>query len=130
MRKNKHLSHSLQEASISTFKQMLINKAESVGIEVILADKFYPSSQICSNCGNRKPIKLSERIYKCPVCGLEIDRDLNASINLKHYPQFEGKLSLWRTKKTGVANSKTELNEAGTLQKAINCSVQLETFIS
>ena len=130
MRKNKHLSHSLQEASISTFKRMLINKAESVGIEVILADKFYPSSQICSNCGNRKPIKLSERTYKCPACGLEIDRDLNASINLKHYPQFEGKSSLWRTKKTGVANSKTELNEAGTLQKAINCSVQLETFIS
>lgn len=130
MRKNKHLSHSLQEASISTFKQMLINKAESVGIEVILADKFYPSSQICSNCGNRKPIKLSERTYKCPACGLEIDRDLNASINLKHYPQFEGKSSLWRTKKNGVAISKTELNEAGTLQKAINCSVQLETFIS
>lgn len=130
MRKNKHLSHSLQEASISTFKRMLINKAESVGIEVILADKFYPSSQICSNCGNRKPIKLSERVYKCPTCGLEIDRDLNASINLKLYPQFEGKLSLWRTKKTGVANSKTELNEEGILQKAINCSVQLETFIS
>lgn len=130
MRKNKHLSHSLQEASISTFKRMLINKAESVGIEVILADKFYPSSQICSNCGNRKPIKLSERVYKCPTCGLEIDRDLNASINLKLYPQFEGKLSLWGTKKTGVANSKTELNEEGILQKAINCSVQLETFIS
>ena len=99
MRKNKHLSHSLQEASISTFKQMLINKAESYGIEVVLADRFYPSSQICSRCGNRKvDLKLSERVYKCPVCGLEIDRDLNASINLKHYPEFQGKLSLWRTR--------------------------------
>ena len=89
MRKNKHLSHSLQEASISTFKQMLINKAESYGIEVVLADRFYPSSQICSRCGNRKvDLKLSERVYKCPVCGLEIDRDLNASINLKHYPKL------------------------------------------
>ena len=103
MRKNKHLSHSLQETSISTFKQMLISKAESHGIEVVLADRFYPSSQICSHCGSRRSIKLSERIYKCPVCGLEIDRDLNASINLKHYREFPEKLSLWRAKTTGVA---------------------------
>ena len=103
MRKNKHLSHSLQETSISTFKQMLISKAESHGIEVVLADRFYPSSQICSHCGNRRSIKLSERIYKCPVCGLEIDRDFNASINLKHYREFPEKLSLWRAKTTGVA---------------------------
>ena len=103
MRKNKHLSHSLQETSISTFKQMLISKAESYGIEVVLADRFYPSSQICSHCGSRRSIKLSERIYKCPVCGLEIDRDLNASINLKHYREFPEKLSLWRARTTGVA---------------------------
>ena len=104
MRKNKHLSHSLQETSISTFKQMLISKAESHGVEVVLADRFYPSSQICSHCGNRKvDLKLSERVYKCPVCGVEIDRDFNASINLKHYREFPEKLSLWRTKTTGVA---------------------------
>ena len=104
MRKNKHLSRSLQETSISTFKQMLISKAESHGIEVVLADRFYPSSQICSHCGNRKvDLKLSERVYKCPVCELEIDRDLNASINLKHYREFPEKLSLWRAKTTGVA---------------------------
>ena len=103
MRKNKYLSHSLQETSISTFKQMLINKAESHGIEVVLADRFYPSSQICSHCGSRRSIKLSERTYKCPVCGLEIDRDLNASINLKHYREFPEKLSLWRAKTTGLA---------------------------
>lgn len=132
MRKNKHLAHSLQESSISTFKQMLINKAESHGIEVILADRFYPSSQICSHCGNRKVgLKLSERVYKCPVCGLEIGRDLNASINLKHYPEFQGKSSLWRAKTTGVvSNNKTEFCEEGILRKADNCSVQLETFIS
>jgi len=130
MRKNKHLSHSIQSASISMFKDMLVNKAQAHGIEIVYADRFYPSSQICSHCGNRRSIKLSERTYKCPVCGLEIDRDLNASINLKHYPEFQGKSSLWRAKTTGVANSKTEFNEAGILQKAINCSVQLETFIS
>ena len=132
MRKNKHLAHSLQESSISTFKQMLINKAESHGIEVVLADRFYPSSQICSHCGSHKnDLKLSDRFYKCPVCGLEIDRDLNASINLKHYPEFQGKSSLWRAKTTKVVrNNETEFVEEGILQKADNCSVQLETFIS
>lgn len=130
MRKNKHLSHSLQETSISTFKQMLISKAESHGVEVVLADRFYPSSQICSHCGNRRSIKLSERIYKCPVCGLEIDRDLNASINLKHYREFPEKLSLWRAKNNWSSLGKTEFYEEGILHKADNCSVQLETFIS
>ena len=103
MRKNKHLSHAIQSSSISEFKQMLINKAEKFGIQIILADRFYPSSQICSSCGNKRSIKLSERTYKCPICGLEIDRDFNASINLKHYPEFEGKPSLWRAKETKVA---------------------------
>ena len=130
MRKNKYLSHSLQETSISTFKQMLISKAESHGIEVVLADRFYPSSQICSHCGNRRSIKLSERIYKCPVCGLEIDRDFNASINMKHYREFPEKLSLWRTKNNWSSLGKTEFYEEGILHKADNCSVQLETFIS
>lgn len=103
MRKNKHLSHSIQSASISMFKDMLVNKASSSGIEVVYADRFYPSSQICSHCGNKRSIKLSERVYRCSVCGLEIDRDLNASINLKHYREFPEKLSLWRAKTTEVA---------------------------
>ena len=103
MRKNKHLSHSIQSASISMFKGMLVNKANSLGIEIVYADRFYPSSQICSHCGNRRSIKLSERVYRCPICGLAIDRDLNASINLKHYREFPEKLSLWRAKQTKVA---------------------------
>ena len=86
MRKNKHLSHAFQETSISMFKDMLVNKANMNGIEIIYADRFYPSSQLCSNCGYKKvDLKLSDRIYKCDNCGLEINRDYNASINLKHY---------------------------------------------
>ena len=103
MRKNRHLSYAIQSASISIFKNMLVNKALFNGIDIVYANRFYPSSQICSSCGSKKPMRLSERTYKCPICGLEIDRDLNASINLKHYPEFQGKLSLWRTKTTGVA---------------------------
>ena len=103
MRKNKRLSHSIQSTSISVFKGILVNKANSLGIEIVYADRFYPSSQICSHCGSRRSIKLSERVYRCPVCGLEIDRDLNASINLKHYREFPEKSSLWRAKQTRVA---------------------------
>ena len=103
MRKNRHLSYAIQSASISIFKNMLVNKALFNGIDIVYANRFYPSSQICSSCGSKKSMRLSERTYKCPICGLEIDRDLNASINLKHYPEFQGKLSLWRTKTTGVA---------------------------
>ena len=104
MRKNKHLSHAIQTTSISMFKDMLVNKAQLLGIEVVFVDRFYPSSQICSSCGNRKvDLKLSERTYKCPICGLEIDRDYNASLNLKHYREFPEKSSLWRTKQTEVA---------------------------
>ena len=61
-------------------------KCEWLGIEFIQVDRFYPSSKICSCCGYiKKDLKLSDRIYKCEKCGLEIDRDLNASINLMNY---------------------------------------------
>ena len=70
----------------------------------IEADRFFPSSQICSICGNRKhDLKLSDRTYKCEHCGNEMNRDLNAARNLATYRQFDGKLSPWRTKQTKVA---------------------------
>ena len=54
-------------------------------IQLIVADRFYPSSKLCSCCGNiKKDLKLSDRIYKCD-CGNVIDRDFQASINLKAY---------------------------------------------
>lgn len=58
-------------------------KAADRNIPIIVADSNYPSSQICSNCGNRHKI-YSNKIYKCPICGLRIDRDLNAAYNLRN----------------------------------------------
>ena len=53
-----------------------------------VADRYYPSSKMCSNCGNiKEKLSLAERIYKCEVCGLEIERDLNAAINLENYEE-------------------------------------------
>jgi putative transposase len=56
------------------------------GIKFILADRFYPSSKTCSRCcAIKDKLSLSERTFICDECGYEIDRDLNASINLKNY---------------------------------------------
>ena len=56
------------------------------GIEFVEVDRFYASSKTCSHCGQIKvDLKLSDRIYKCAECGLTIDRDLNAAINLANY---------------------------------------------
>ena len=88
MMKNKHLSKAIQEQKLYEFIRQLKYKCEWYGVKLIIADKFYPSSKTCSSCGNiKKDLKLSDRVYKCSDCGLEIDRDLNASINLKKYPK-------------------------------------------
>lgn len=86
MKKDKRLSHLLQGTMMYEFKRVLEYKCKLHSIEFKTVDKYYASSKICSCCGNRKPIlSLSARKYKCEVCGLEIDRDLNASYNLKKY---------------------------------------------
>ena len=83
MLKNRRLSHSLQRSSISKTIAFLIQKAEVNGCEVVKIDKFYPSSQICSKCGKRhaEMKNLSKRIFSCE-CGLALDRDENAAINI------------------------------------------------
>lgn len=85
MMKNKHLAKAIQEQRFFTFKQQLLYKCESKGIKVIIADRFYPSSKKCSCCGKiKKDLKLSQREYRCE-CGNVIDRDYQASLNLKKY---------------------------------------------
>ncbi len=53
---------------------------------MIVADRFYPSSQLCSNCQNKQKMPLSKRVYECENCSLKIDSDLNASIHMELYP--------------------------------------------
>ena len=85
MMKNKHLSKAIGEQNFYKFIEYMKYKCEWNGIEFIQVDRFYPSSKKCSCCGNiKKDLKLSDRVYVCK-CGLNIDRDLNAAINLKNY---------------------------------------------
>lgn len=83
--KNKHLSKAIQECSFYTFRRQIEYKSEFYGIEVVIADRFFPSSKTCYKCGRiKKDLKLSDRIYSC-ICGNIIDRDIQAAINLSHY---------------------------------------------
>ena len=61
---------------------MIEYKAELYGRQVVVVDRYFPSSQICSGCGATKKIPLEVRTYDCDCCGMIIDRDLNAAINL------------------------------------------------
>ena len=84
MIKNKHLSKAIQEQNFYSIRTKLINKCKERNIELRLVDTFYPSSKTCSCCGSvKRNLKLNDRIYKCCNCGLEMDRDYNASINLE-----------------------------------------------
>ena len=85
MMKNRHLSKAVQQQSFYEFRRQIEYKSAWNHIPVIIADRFFPSSKLCSCCGMiKKDLKLSDRIYKCE-CGNVIDRDFQASLNLKMY---------------------------------------------
>jgi len=84
MLKNHKLAQAISDVGLYEFRRQIEYKAKWNKREVIFADTFYPSSKLCSCCKNiKKALNLSDRIYKCDNCGLEIERDLNASLNLK-----------------------------------------------
>ncbi|MEK4030789.1 transposase [Pseudobacillus sp. FSL P4-0506] len=86
--KNRYLSKAIQKQKLYEFIRQMKYKCEKYGIEFIQVDRFYPSSKTCSSCGTiKKDLKLSDRKYSCE-CGLEIDRDLNAALNLAKMGQL------------------------------------------
>lgn len=88
MIQNRKLSHSISYSGWSKFNKMLKQKSVEYGTEIKSVDRFFPSSKLCSCCGQiKQDLTLADRIYKCD-CGLGIDRDLNASINLKNSVEF------------------------------------------
>lgn len=85
---NHRLAKSVSDCSLNELHRQLAYKTTVRDI-----DRWYPSSQICSNCGSWKPMPLSERIYRCEQCGTVLDRDLNAALNILHvgmanYPEL------------------------------------------
>lgn len=108
MLKNHKLARALSDIGLHEFRRQLVYKTETYGNVLFVADRFFASSKTCSQCQiKRESLTLVERIYSCEYCGLEIDRDLNASINL------EKKLNI----KIRPARSKLKLVEVAALSK-------------
>ena len=85
MIKNPCLAGAISDAGFGTLRQMIEYKAKLRNCTIIVADRWFPSSKTCSTCGKiKQDLTLNDRIYRCD-CGLEIDRDLNAAINLNQY---------------------------------------------
>jgi len=83
MVKNHKLSKSIHDVSWSKFVSMLEYKSEWYGRTLVKVNRFFPSSKLCSNCGCKKDtLGLDERVYSCEHCGMRLDRDLNASLNI------------------------------------------------
>lgn len=91
MMKNKHLARAIQEQQFYRIRQLLVEKAlNTMTVKVGIIPTKYPSSKKCSRCGAvKKVLKLSERVYICDNCGLMIDRDFNASLNIRDCKDYK-----------------------------------------
>ncbi|WP_371357473.1 RNA-guided endonuclease InsQ/TnpB family protein [Hydrocoleum sp. CS-953] len=85
MLKNHKLASAIADCGFYEFKRQLTYKCEWYGSELVIAPRFYPSSQICSNCGHQQKMPLNLRTYECSNCGFTADRDFNAAVNLENY---------------------------------------------
>jgi putative transposase len=85
MIKNRKLSRAISDVGFGMLRQMIEYKAKLRNCVVVIANRFFPSSKMCSSCGQiKQDLTLKDRVYNCD-CGLSIDRDLNAALNLNRY---------------------------------------------
>ena len=83
MMKNRRLARAIADVGFYEFRRQLEYKCKWYGSQLVIASRTFPSSKLCSNCGHKKKeLSLSQREYHCEKCGLQIDRDLNAALNL------------------------------------------------
>lgn len=87
MLKNRKLAKAISDMGFHEFKRQLKYKAVISGVNVIIADRWFPSSKRCSECGEiHRELTLADRTFICPACGFKLDRDENAARNLEQYP--------------------------------------------
>jgi putative transposase len=90
MVQNHNLARSILDMGFGEFGRQLDYKARMTAVKIVRADRFYPSSKTCCRCECRKDkLSLSERVFRCEHCGLEIDRDVNAAINLEKWQNIK-----------------------------------------
>jgi len=92
MMKNHKLAKSISDQGFYEFRRQLVYKATLSGSEIMVADRFFPSSKLCSNCGWKKEdLSLSDREWQCKCCGRVHDRDINAALNLRNVALGRGR---------------------------------------
>jgi putative transposase len=128
MSKNHKLASAILDGGFFEFRRQLEYKTKWYGSVLTVCNRYYPSSKTCSNCGTiKKDLKLSDRVYKCQNCQLELDRDLNASFNLN-------KLSVSYTALMpvdGFTNSFVSTNETQMKQEEnVNFGINVQDCIS
>ena len=88
MAKNRRLAKAISDAAFGEIRRQATYKTERYGSLLTLVDRWFPSSQLCSECGHRQKMPLSARTFSCGGCGMKKDRDLNASLVLENYQVF------------------------------------------
>lgn len=117
MVKNHKLAKAISDAGWGEFKRQLLYKGEWYGSQVVVIDRFYPSSRECSACHHVLPeLKLSMREWDCPVCGARHDRDINAAKNIKNQAKT----------RAGIARSHADGEGASLAVKSEQSSVKSE----
>ncbi|MGB3268098.1 MAG: RNA-guided endonuclease TnpB family protein [Microcoleus sp.] len=85
MMANHKLAGAISDLGFYEFKRQLDYKCQMYGANLVLVDQWFPSTKTCSNCGNKKDMPLSVRTFDCPACGISLDRDFNASLNILNW---------------------------------------------
>ncbi|TRU82769.1 MAG: transposase [Microcystis novacekii Mn_MB_F_20050700_S1] len=116
MMANHKLAKAVQDMGFYQFRRQLDYKTQLYGAELILADRWFPSSKTCSNCGYKKEsLSLTERVFECEQCSFVCDRDLNASLNLASLA-VSSTVSAWGVNSADTTTVKQEVNIKSTLE--------------
>ncbi|MFP3644449.1 RNA-guided endonuclease InsQ/TnpB family protein, partial [Paraburkholderia sp. SIMBA_054] len=111
MLRNGSLARSIADAGFSEFRRQLEYKAAMTGAQVIVIDRFYPSSKTCSGCGTIHEITLRDRVLSCS-CGLKMNHDLNAAINIRRQA-----LALQSVERKALAGASASVKPVSVKQK-------------
>ena len=122
MVQNRKLARAINDMGLGMFRRMLTYKAELSGAQIIVADRWFPSSKLCLPCGSlHDTLTLADRVFVCPACGFTDDRDFHAADNLEAYPRLVGNDNACGQPSAGLLGGagETELVEAGTTESAL-----------
>lgn len=125
MVRNHHLARAISDMGFGMFRRLLTYKAAMAGVALVVADRWFPSSKLCSQCGVlHETLALKDRVFRCTACGLVLDRDLNAALNLTTLPTAGGEVTPGDigALTQGSCLRETAVAEPGTTKDALVCT--------